>query len=333
MDFVLRLLSLFYQAGCQAINALYRMKLLRPKKGPLAVVSVGNISFGGSEKTPFVLTLTDAFLKKGIKPAVITRGYKGKWERRGGILSGGKGQSATWTESGDEPFMIALNYPEIGVFIGKNRLRSCYKARDMGFNVAILDDGFQHRHLHRDIDVVLYNPSEDHLLREPLSSLARADILLLKNDAGFQSSPDVLHNINDGNTFFYSVSSEGFYNMDRTKTSGSDIKGKRVLAFCGIARPERFLKLLERTGIMPIHFIAFPDHFPYPPNSMKKIIQHFNAQNAEVCLTTEKDAVKIRGRQELFHIPMFYLKIGIQVEEDLFTKIFAKLKEKGLADV
>ncbi|MGD9344340.1 MAG: tetraacyldisaccharide 4'-kinase [Candidatus Aminicenantes bacterium] len=333
MNCALRFLSLFYQAGCQVKNALYRIGIVRSKKGPLAVVSVGNISFGGTEKTPFVLALVDAFLKKGFKPAVITRGYKGKWERSGGILSDEKSPSATWTESGDEPFMISLNYPKAGVFIGKNRRLSCYRAHDMGFDVAVLDDGFQHRRLHRDIDIVLYDPSADYLLREPLSSLARADILLLKNNAGSQPRPDVLHNMQGVDIFSYSVSVEGFYDMDRAKTPESEIKDKRALAFCGIARPERFLKILEHAGIVPIHFIAFPDHFPYPSKSVKKIIQHFDARRAEVCLTTEKDAVKIGDKPEFRHIPTFYLKIGIQIEGDLFTKIFSTLKGRGLADV
>ena len=332
MKHVLRFLSLFYQCGCQAKNALYRIKLLRPKKGPLAVVSVGNISFGGSEKTPLVLTLVAALLKNGFKPAVITRGYKGKWERIGGVLSDGKNRSGTWAESGDEPFMISLNYPEIGVFVGKNRLKSCEKAYDMGFHVAILDDGFQHRRLYRDLDIVLHNPSEDLPLREPLSSIKRADILLLKEGPDTKTDQGVLHNLQDVDTFSYSVSNEGFYNLDRIEESVSVLEGKRVLAFCGIARPERFRTLLERTGIKPIHFVSFPDHHPYPSESMKQIVEFFNAQKADICLTTEKDAIKIKDSKALQDIPTYYLKIGIQTDEEFFARAFSILKKRGHPD-
>jgi len=332
MKRVLRFLSLFYQGGCQAKNALYRIKLLRPKKGPLAVVSVGNISFGGSEKTPLVLTLVAALLKNGFKPAVITRGYKGKWERIGGVLSDGKSRSGTWTESGDEPFMVSLNYPELGVFVGKNRLKSCEKAYDMGFHVAILDDGFQHRRLYRDLDIVLHNPSEDLPLREPLSSIKRADILLLKEGSDTKTDQGVLYNLQDVDTFSYSVSNEGFYNLDRIEESVSVLEEKRVLAFCGIARPERFRTLLERTGIKPIHFISFPDHHPYPSESMKQIVEFFNAQKADICITTEKDAIKIKDNQALQDIPTYYLKIGIQTDEEFFTRAFSMLKRRGLPD-
>lgn len=309
------------------------MKILRPKKGPLAVVSVGNISFGGSEKTPFVMTLIAALLKDGVKPAVITRGYKGKWERLGGILSDGKSRSGTWTESGDEPFMISLNYPEIGVLVGKNRFLSCVKASNMGFQIAILDDGFQHRRLHRDLDIVLYDPSENLPLRESFSSLRRADILLLKDGEHSRLEQKFLLSLPDVDVFSYSVSIEGLYNMDRIEESLSALKEKRVLAFCGIARPDRFRKLLERAGIKPIRFIPFPDHHPYPSESMKQIIDLFISQKADVCITTEKDAVKINESQPLREIPTYYLKIGIQTEKELFMRVFSLLKRRDLLGV
>jgi tetraacyldisaccharide 4'-kinase len=332
MKSVIRFLSFFYQGGCQAKNALYRINLLRPNKGPLPVVSVGNISFGGSEKTPLVLTLVAYLLKNGFKPAVVARGYKGKWERTGGVLSDGKSRSGTWSESGDEPFMISLNYPEIGVFVGKNRLKSCERAHDLGFQVAILDDGFQHRRLHRDLDIVLYNPSGDLPLREPLSSIKRADILLLKEGADNKSGQVIIRNLQDVDTFFYSVSGAGFYNMDRVEESESTLKEKRVLAFCGIARPERFRALLVLTGIKPIHFISFPDHFSYPSESVKRIVDLFYAQKAEVCITTEKDASKIKGHKALQDIPTYYLKIGIQTDEEFFTRVLSTLRRRGLLD-
>lgn len=325
-------LSLFYQAGCQVKNALYGVGLLRPKKAPLTVVSVGNISFGGSEKTPFVLILVAALLKEGIKPAVVTRGYKGKWERKGGILSDGKSRTGTWIDSGDEPYMISLNYPEVGVFIGSNRLLSCQRAFDRGFQVAILDDGFQHRRLHRDLDIVLYDPSQGLPLREPLSSIVRADILLLKERIEPERAQSAMRKFQNVETYFYSVSNEGFYNLDRIEESGSALWEKRVLAFCGIARPERFLRLLEETGIKPIHFVRFPDHFAYPADAVKQIAELVKMQGVDVCVTTEKDAVKIRDSQTLQNIPVYYLKIGIQTEEAFFTRTLSILKKRGFPD-
>lgn len=332
MKHTLFVLSLFHQGGCQVKNALYRLKIFRPKKGPLPVVSVGNISFGGTEKTPFVLTLIAALLEKGIDPAVVTRGYKGKWERAGGILSDGKSRTGTWRESGDEPYMVSLNFPGVGVFVGKNRFSSCATAHDMGFQIVILDDGFQHRRLHRDLDIVLYDSSEHLPLREPVSSLARADILLLKRDGPSGVKDRFSRDFPESDTYTYSVAFEGLYNMDRIRESVSDLRDKRVLAFCGIARPDRFRKLLGSVGIEPIQLIAFPDHHPYTPRSVKKLLDIFANIHADVCVTTEKDAVKIKSHQALQSIPVYFLKIGIQTEEALFTRISALCGNGDLSD-
>jgi len=309
------------------------MRILRPRKGPLPVVSVGNISFGGTEKTPFVLTLVAALLKNGIKPAVITRGYKGTWERIGGVLSDGKSRSGTWRESGDEPFMVSLNYPEIGVFVGKNRLQSCAKAHNMGFEIAILDDGFQHRRLHRDLDIVLYDPTENCPLREPFSALERADILMFKDNINAEIKKKLSGELPDVDMFTYSVLFEGLYDMNRKKESGLNLKEKRVLAFCGIARPDRFRRLLKSEGIKPVQFIAFPDHHTYPPESVMQIVDFCESQKADICLTTEKDAVKIKGIQVLRDIPTYFLKIRIQTEEALFASVLSQLKTGALSDV
>jgi tetraacyldisaccharide 4'-kinase len=333
MKHVLRFLSLFYQAGCQIKNALYRIKLLHPKKAPLTVLSVGNITFGGSEKTPLVATLVAALLQNGFKLAVVTRGYKGRWERSGGVLSDGKSRSGTWIDSGDEPFMLSIMYPEIGVFVGRDRFQSCSKAHNMGFEIVILDDGFQHRRLYRDIDIVLHDPLANLPQREPRSSIKRTDILLVKKGSDTQTAQGHLFELKGVDTFFYSVSHEGFYSLDRLEEPPSSFKEKRVLAFCGIARPERFQSLLEQAGIKPIYFHTFPDHFPYPDESIKKIKNLFHAHNADVCVVTEKDAVKIKENSSLQDIPTYFLKIGLQTDEALYETIISIIEGKGASNV
>lgn len=180
MKSLLFFLSFLYRTGCQIKNWLYERELFKPKRASFPVISVGNITFGGTEKTPLVINLISHFIKKGFKTALISRGYKGKWEKRGGVLSDGKNLLSSWRNSGDEPFMVAQNIPQAGIFIGKNRHLSCQRAEQLGFELAVLDDGFQHRRLHRDLDIVLYDPVEKTALREPFSSLKRAQILLIK---------------------------------------------------------------------------------------------------------------------------------------------------------
>ena len=140
MNTFLRLASILNRTGCRINAALYRRGLRKTLKAPLPVISVGNIAFGGSGKTPLVLQLTERLRDWGYRPAVITRGYKGKMERPCGTVSNGTTRQVTWMEAGDEPFMIALRLPWAGVYVGRNRYRSCLKAQNDGFRIIVLDD-------------------------------------------------------------------------------------------------------------------------------------------------------------------------------------------------
>jgi tetraacyldisaccharide 4'-kinase len=315
-------LSLIYQAGCQLKNFLYKIHLFKPKKAPLSVISIGNIAFGGSEKTPVAMAVISKLLDHSHKPALVTRGYRGKWEKDGGILSDGKELLGNWTDSGDEAYMVALNFPQAGVFVGKNRIDSCRKAYRLGFDVAILDDGFQHRKLSRDCDIVLHNPEKRLPLREPVSSLKRAHVLLLKRNSSsevnrmhFKAYPGVI-------TYFYSVECQGFYRLDaQTQIQPEVLKTKKILAFCGIARPDRFLTLLHTAGIKPCSFQTFADHHAYPPLTQKKLLATFRALKADVFLTTEKDAVKIKNLAMFRDNPAYFLKLGVKIQDTFADQI------------
>jgi tetraacyldisaccharide 4'-kinase len=322
MKFILFLLSLFNRLGCLIKNWFYKKKILTPKKAPLSVISVGSIALGGTEKTPLVINLITYLIKHGFKPALISRGYKGRWEKSGGILSDGKNILAHWEDSGDEPFMVAQNIPQAGIFIGKNRLLSCQKAKSLGFGLAVLDDGFQHRRLHRDLDIVLYTPAEKTTFREPVSSLKRANILLMKKGVNPQRKRRMMERFPESTVFEYSVKNKGFFRlMEKQIQPGEKLKGKKVLAFCGIARPERFLSVLHEGGIKPSFFFKFPDHHPYPKSTIEYIIEKYKKVNAEAIITTEKDALKIIHNESLKKIPAYYLKIDLDVEDKFYAKI------------
>jgi tetraacyldisaccharide 4'-kinase len=322
MKFLLFLLSLFNRSGCQIKNWFYKKKILTPKKAPLSVISVGSIAFGGTEKTPLVINLITYLINHGFKPALISRGYKGRWEKSGGILSDGKNILARWEDSGDEPFMVAQNIPRAGIFIGKNRLLSCQKAKSLGFELAVLDDGFQHRRLHRDLDIVLYTPAEKNAFREPVSSLERANILLMKKGVDPQRKKRMMERFPESTVFEYSVKNKGFFRLiEKQRQPGEKLKGKKILAFCGIARPKRFLSILHEGGIKPSFFFKFPDHHPYPKSSLKKIIEKYKKINAEAIITTEKDAFKIIHNMSLKRIPVYYLKIDLEVEDKFYARI------------
>ena len=326
MQPVIHAFSLLHRLVCRIRNALYDKGILAPADAPLPVVSVGNISFGGSEKTPLAQVLLHHLLERGIKPALVTRGYRGRWERTGGVLSRGNGLLGDWRDAGDEPCMVALNLPAAGIYLGKDRLASCRLAKTDGFQIAVLDDGFQHRKLRRSLDVVLFDPEERVRLRESVSSLERADAVLIKRtpvtppQAGFAPGPQGTQ------VFSYAVIAQGLRSVTtREPDSLKKMEGKQVLAFSGIARPERFTALLNREGIHPSETLTFPDHHSYPPGSITRIRERMERSGATAAITTEKDAVKLATIPACRDLPLFYMKIALEVEPGFFTYLLSRI--------
>ncbi len=323
---VLPPLSLAHQVGCWMNNILYDLGIRRAYKAPLPVISVGNIAFGGSEKTPLVMSILSLCLKNGIRPALVTRGYKGQWEKTGGILSDGRQRFVTWKQAGDEPFMVSLRFPQVGIYIGRNRLISCQKAFREHFQVAVLDDGFQHRKLQRNLDIVLCNPSEKTTLREPFSSLKRADIILIRQDGEAPAKKKMKENFSKAKVFTYSVENQGFYSSkDGSLYPAALLEHKRLLFVSGIARPQRFFSILKREGLIPVSALQFPDHHAYPPSSIKKISREIQEMGIEAVLTTEKDHFKLSALQKEQNIPLLYNRIELKVDSEFYQEILLSL--------
>jgi len=312
-------------------NRLYQAGIFGDKKAGLKVVSVGNISLGGTGKTPLVMEVMRYLQTDGLKTALVTRGYKGRWEKHGGLLTDGERFYGRWEDSGDEPYMVARNIPGAGVFVGRHRLRSCRLAKVKGFGAAVLDDGFQHRKLHRDLDIVLFNPKEK-ILREPVSSLGRAQVILLPEEEAALHKEVLARRFPKVNVFTYSVVPKGFFKVTgkHIAPATADFRGDSCLAFCGIARPDRFFELLQRQGLELAATMIFPDHHPYPESTLTKILEKYRQMKPQVVLTTEKDAVKLAGRTAfLKEAPVYYLKIGIKVEAGFFEQVRKSVRAGG----
>jgi tetraacyldisaccharide 4'-kinase len=320
-------LYLLYRLASRFRNFLFELGLFKSNRAPLPTISVGNISFGGSNKTPLAGHLVTFLKKHGYKPALISRGYKGNWEKKGGILSDGKNLSGDWKDSGDEPYMLARELDGLGVFIGKNRLFSCQKAHELGFDIAVLDDGFQHRRLQKDIDIVIWQPKEKIVLRESPRSLKRADILLLDGDLEAPDKEKISGKAFQGKTFSYSVVSQGLFSLKNNSVVPlPKVAGTRILAIAGIARPERFFSLLHALDLVPSATLTFPDHTVYPPRTVKKILQSCRQLKPERIITTQKDSLKIKEISELKSYPLCYLKIGLDIEEGFEQEILRLLQ-------
>lgn len=323
MDTLLRAYSPFSRLVCRARSARIEKGSARQLKSPIPVVSVGNLTVGGSEKTPFVIELLRLALDLGRKPALVTRGYKGAWEERGGVLSDGRTTLAGWREAGDEPAMIARRIPRAGIFVGRHRYLSCLRAKEAGFDLAVLDDGFQHYNLARDLDIVLHDAVSPGPLREGFSALGRADVLLWKKGGSGDRLARIRKRFPKLPVFEYVVRSAGLRRLDSDAALPLDsLRGKRVCSVSGIARPGRFAASILEIGAVPVAALEFPDHHPYPGPSLERLAAVVASSGAEAAVTTEKDAVKLAGRLPApLAARFFVLEIGLILPPDLLLHL------------
>jgi tetraacyldisaccharide 4'-kinase len=323
---MMRTLSLLYQWACRIIRRLYHAGVLKIRKAPLPVISVGNIVFGGSGKTPLVQILLDYLSSRDYKPALVSRGYGGHWEKTGGTIPPGGQRKFDWRDTGDEPCLIARNHPGTGIFIGKDKLASCRKAREDGYDIAVLDDGFQHYRLFRDVDIVLHSLKTKALKREPVSSLKWADIVLLEKEGPSQKNGSLERKAGKARVYSYAVKPNGILHAGTGKpVSPQELKNIPVLAFCGIARPQRFRNILKEAGVMPQAFLAFPDHHPYTPSSIRKIMHHLRSSGSQAGLTTEKDLVKLQSLISNPGFQLWVIKIRMEIDSAFYQDLGQRL--------
>jgi tetraacyldisaccharide 4'-kinase len=300
-----------YSAFMKCRAWAYNKGYLATKRLPCSVISVGNLSLGGTGKTPHVLIIANWLKNKGIRTAVLSRGYGGRAKCNPLIVSDGTNVLASPVDAGDEPVMLSKTLSKIPVIVGSDRYKSGKLAIER-FNTQaiVLDDGFQHMSLFRDIDLVLLPtvnffgtrwvfPGGD--LREPISALYRATAILLTraeelSSADQKISKQEIQRIIKGKPVFLSemrttkiISTEG-----EIKTTEM-LAGKPMLAFCALGNPESFFTSLENLGVDLRSKIAFPDHYPYKNTDLSKLISLAKKRGAKSLVTTQKDWAKIES--------------------------------------
>ena len=276
----MNLLGSIFGAGVQFRNNLYDRGILRSRRLAGAVVSVGNLSVGGSGKTPFVLLLGELLRARGVKFDILSRGYGRK--TKGVMLVDPAGSSHDF---GDEPLLMARRLG-VPVIVGEDRYEAgLFAEKHSGPQLHLLDDGFQHRSLARDFDIVLVTPEDtrDSLLpggrlREPPRSLTRADAIVLTGGASADSFPL------DGKLVWRA----------RRGISPKDVPPRPVV-FCGIARPKNFLLQLRTAGIEPVAEAFYRDHHAYTERDIQELLKLRQQSEAGGFVTTEKDAVNLGG--------------------------------------
>jgi tetraacyldisaccharide 4'-kinase len=329
--FPLTLLSLPYEWGVRIRTILYSINLWKTKRLPCPVISVGNITVGGTGKTPLVITLAKELMGRGIPMAILSRGYKGE-KGSGPLVSDGKTVLLSQEESGDEPFQMAKALKGIPVLIGKDRFANGQLALErFGVRGLLLDDGYQHLQLHRDLNILLIDSQigfGDHhllprgILREPIHHLHRAHLFILtkvENSEACRPIEKVLQELHPSSPVFHShYETRGLIGPKGEWEELPFLKGKKVLAVSGIANPHYFSFLLKKCGMEIVREMTFPDHHHFTPKDLISIKE--NTKGLDWIVTTEKDMVKLRNMR-LVQPPLRALDIEMKIwEEEEFYK-------------
>jgi tetraacyldisaccharide 4'-kinase len=292
--------------------------------------------------------------RNGYNPVVVSRGYKGGAETKGGIVCDGRTILMDARSAGDEPHMMAKTLNNIPVIVGRDRYQSCTVALEaFSADLIILDDAFQHLQLSRDVDIVLMDylrPTGNGRLlprgplREPLGALKRGDVFIFtRSVTSSPSPPEGLEVALTGKPVFFAAHEPYVYRLERgTKSVLKDkltadveidldiVKGKRIYSFSGIARNGDFRNSLSACGGVESGFLEFPDHHFYSPEEMELIFQNSEKTGAELLVTTEKDFMRIDGKVTW---PLDLVVIGIKISFNENSASFEGLINEKLKDI
>lgn len=343
---ILRPISILYRLGLTVRNLLFEVNVFSSVQLNAKVISVGNVTVGGTGKTPCVESVAQLLKEKGYRVAVLSRGF-GRRARGIVVVSDGDKVNATVEQTGDEPMVLAKNLSGIPVIVGKNRAETGQLAiQNWQVDVLLLDDAFHNRKVKKDFDIVVMDSTNlwgngrvlpAGPLREPLHGLQRADTIILSRVNERQGRDEYIHwirRLSSAKLFSAVHKPVHFVSIpDNKRLELSQFKNKRGIAFAGIGNPDSFQYTLRSVGVNLVDFMAFHDHHRYKPKDFKKIFQRVEMKEAEVLVTTEKDYVRLPLHWNP-PIQTIYLKIEFEIQEgseeliELLDSIL-KLKEDG----
>ncbi|PKL84177.1 MAG: tetraacyldisaccharide 4'-kinase [Ignavibacteriae bacterium HGW-Ignavibacteriae-3] len=334
LEFVKILLSpvaVVYSVITKIRNWLFDKNIFPSTKVKARVVSVGNLTVGGSGKTPAVMMIAEMLKTKGIKVGLLSRGY-GRNSLGYVFASDGKSMKVTVDQCGDEMYFMADEL-KLPAAVAERRVSGARNfIKDSNIETIVLDDAFQHRWIYRDLDVVIFDQRfldmsqklEQRILpigsmRESFKSLDRADVIIINRKFSDKIEiPEKLKKYFEGKIIFtgyyeavgiFDVKTHHFFEM-------SEFQGQKSLVVCGVARPFSFLNVLEKNKIDFTNKMIFDDHKNYSLNEVQLIRKKFYDTNAYSVLTTQKDAVKfIQYSKELDDIDIYYLKIELRLDD------------------
>lgn len=343
-----RPISPIYSALMKSREKLYHKGIIRQESLAVPVISIGNLVLGGTGKTPTVQHVAKLLSNHGYHPAIISRGYKGKAKEKVNVVSDGENVLLSPALAGDEPYMLAKSLPKTPVLTGTRRLFSCrHSIEHFHTDVILLDDGFQHLNVKRDIDIVLFDSTAlagnsrvfpGGPLREPISALNRCQAFLLtgeepKNRERTKKFSDLLQQrFSNKPVFISSLKSCSMTKPNKLMSPSLNSKGtipdkvssRKFFGFCGIANPLRFEKSLTGIGIHLASFQVLKDHIIYNQRLVSNLCEKAIELGADSLVTTEKDYVKLQNFN--LKLPIYVLQVHHEIEHAFDLFILESLK-------
>ncbi|GAB4265938.1 MAG: tetraacyldisaccharide 4'-kinase [Deferrisomatales bacterium] len=310
----------------------YRRGTLRADRPGVPVISVGNITAGGTGKTPCVEAVCRILVDQGLRPAVLSRGYGGRYRSAWAPVSDGTDLLMDPADAGDEPVLLARRLPGVPVLVARDRRVAAREAvARYGAQVLVLDDGFQHLRLARDLDVVTLDARHPFgnghcfprgLLREPPRALRDADLVLLTrtrraNANRLETVREAVHRFHPGVPVLRTTHAPlAVVDLHTGALLPLDhLKGLKVLAFAAIGTPEAFFEELQGLGARVLEAVPYPDHHRYSEADLEQLENWARLMNAEALVTTEKDAVRLAPHLPLQR-PVLATRITMEVLDD-----------------
>ncbi len=330
--------SLLYGIAIGTRNMLYARGGLSVGCVDRPVISIGNLTAGGTGKTPMTVHLAKLLTSLGFKVLIVSRGYKSQGEKAGAIVSDGERLLRGARDAGDEPFLMACLLGKVPVMVGKNRLETATAGiRRFSPDLILLDDAFQHQRLGRDLNLVLMDAEDPigngHLLprgplREPISALARADAVIFTRSRHTGSSPNPeLSRIISRKPVFHSthktvqrfvlpaLCKKAIHAIDsshhNTTTSTATIAGRHLFAFSALANNDAFFSAIKRMGAQVAGTMHFPDHHFYDRKDIESVVRSAHEAGCRALVTTDKDYVRLPAT---ISIPVDLIVMGVEID-------------------
>jgi tetraacyldisaccharide 4'-kinase len=333
-------LSLPYAAVARLRARAYRQGLLRQRQLDGVVISVGNLTVGGTGKTPMVLWIAERLLAEGKSVGILTRGYRGKTVSESADKSRATNDPAAVSTSDEVQLLQSRLENRALLGVGADRYKNGVALAARGVNWFLLDDGFQHLQLARDVDIVLIDASKPfgggHLLpagrlREPRAALKRADLIVITRSNHAPAVESVVRRHSEAPIFYARTTLASVYSPSNPQLAASEARSRKLFAFCGVGNPAAFIADLRDWGFQIAGHKSFPDHHRYTPSDIAAVEKQAREAGAAGLICTEKDRFNLEDAQPSMNLWVCSISMHIDREDDFWQALMKKAQSGTVA--